>query len=77
VGPYLPSGGKADVYLDGKLDRTVDVYPDENNAKRGESVWHTFKLKNGKHEIRLVVRGEPYEGSTGTDIAVQDLVVFR
>ena len=27
-GFYLPSGGKADIYLDGELDRTIDVYPD-------------------------------------------------
>jgi hypothetical protein len=77
VGPYLPTGGKADVYLDGKLDRTVDVYPDEADAKGGETVWHKFGLRDGRHEIRLVVRGEPYPGSKGTDISVKDLVVFR
>jgi hypothetical protein len=77
VGPYLPTGGKADVHLDGKFDRTVDVYPDEPNVKSGESVWHAFGLRNGKHTVRLVVRGEPYEGSRGSDIAVYDLIVFR
>jgi hypothetical protein len=77
VGPYLPAGGKADVYLDGKLHRTVDVYPDEANAKSNESVWHAFRLKPGAHNIRLVVRGENYDGSTGTDIGVTDLVIFR
>jgi hypothetical protein len=77
VGPYLPTGGKADVHLDGKFDRTIDVYPDEPNAKGGESVWHAFGLKNGRHTVRLVVRGEPYEGSQGSDIAVYDLIVFR
>jgi hypothetical protein len=77
TGLYLPSGGKADVYLDGKLDRTVDVYPDENAVKRGEAVWHAFGLKRGRHAVRLVVRGEPYAGSTGSDIALADLVVFR
>ncbi|HBY63064.1 MAG TPA: hypothetical protein DEH78_24850 [Solibacterales bacterium] len=77
VGPYLPSGGKAEVWLDGKLDRVVDIYPDENNPKGGESVWHAFGLKNGPHTLRLVVLGEPYPGSSGTDIGVDDLVVFR
>ena len=77
TGSYLPTGGKADVYLDSKLDRTVDVYPDEPNVKSGESVWHAFGLKNGRHEVRLVVRGEPYEGSKGKDINIQDMVVFR
>ena len=77
VGQYLPTGGKADVYLDGKLHQTVDVYPDENAAKGGESVWHAFGLKNGKHTVRLVVRGEPYGESKGSDIAIGDLIVFR
>ena len=77
VGPYLKNGGTADVYLDGKISRKVDVYPDENAQKNGESVWHEFKLKPGKHSVRLVVRGEPYAGSPGSEIGIQDLVVFR
>ena len=77
VGPYLPKGGVADVYLDGKLHKTIDVYPDENSAKGDESVWHAFRLRNRKHTLRLVVRGEPYGESQGSDIAIHDLVVFR
>jgi hypothetical protein len=77
VGPYLPTGGKAEVYLDGKLDKVIDIYPDEPHAKGGESVWHAFKLKPGKHTLRLVVLGEPYAGSKGSDISIRDLVVFR
>ncbi len=77
VGQYLPTGGKADVYLDGKLHQTVDVYPDEKSAKGGESVWHAFRLKDGEHTVRLVVRGEPGPGASGTQVAVQDFVVFR
>jgi hypothetical protein len=77
VGPYLTTGGTADVYLDGKLDRTIDVYPDEDSGKGGESVWHAFGLKNGKHTVRLVVRGEPYAESKGSEIGIDDLIVFR
>jgi len=77
VGPYLPTGGKADVYLDGKLHRSVDVNSDEKGPKGGEAVWHVFGLKNGPHTVRLVVLGEPYADRAGTDVAVEDLVVFR
>jgi hypothetical protein len=77
VGPYFPDGGLADVYLDGKLDRTVDVYPDEPNGKGGESVWHAFGLKPGKHSVRLVVRGERYKESNGSRVGITDVVVFR
>lgn len=77
TGSYLPTGGKAEVYLDGRLDKTVDVYPDEDREKGGESVWHKFGLKPGPHTVRLVVLGEPYPESSGADIAINDLVVFR
>lgn len=77
TGPYLTDGGKLDVYLDGKLVRTVDVYCDENSIRVGEAVWHTFGLKNGKHTVRLLVRGEPYAQSGGSKVSIQDLVVFR
>lgn len=77
VGPYMPTGGKADVYLDGKLDRTVDVYPDEDSWKFSDAVWHVFGLKPGTHTVRLVVLGAPYPGSNGSEISVEGLVVFR
>jgi len=82
AGSYLPSGGTADVYLDGELHRTVDVYPDEDATKHDESVWHVFGLEDGEHQLRVVVRGEPYRGvdgdeSSGTDISLSYLVVFR
>jgi len=77
VGPYLPNGGKADVYLDGKFDKTVDVYPDENSRKSNDVVWHAFNLANGSHTVRIVVRGEPMEGSSGAEVGLTDIVVFR
>ena len=77
TGPYLPTGGKAEVYLDGKLDRIIDVYPDENSTKADEAVWHAFGLKNTRHTLRLVVLGEPYPGSKGADISLDGLIVFR
>jgi hypothetical protein len=65
------------VYLDGKQDRVVDVCSDEDQAKIGESVWHAFGLRHGKHTIRLVVAGEPGPGSKGNEVGIEDLVVFR
>jgi hypothetical protein len=77
VGPYMPTGGRADIYLDGKLDQTVDVYPDEDARKGGESVWHAFGLPAGDHNLRVVVRGERFGDSKGSEITLTDLVVFR
>ena len=77
TGPYLPTGGSAQVYLDGELHKQVDVYPDEDNRKYGDSVWHAFGLENASHTVRVVVLGEPYGGSQGSDVVLENLVVFR
>jgi hypothetical protein len=77
TGPYLPNGGKLEVYLDGKLDQTTDVCSDEQASKSGDAVWHRFGLKNGTHSVRLVVLGEPYAGSSGSVVTIDDIVVFR
>ena len=77
AGPFLPTGGQADIYIDGKLDRTVDSYSDETNRKRRESIWHKFGLTDGEHTIRLVVKGEPFGDSAGADVTISDLIVFR
>ncbi len=77
VGPYLPDGGQVNVYLDGALDSTVDVYSDEEASKGGESVWHMFGLPLGAHTVRIEVLGEPYGDSAGSRVVLNDLVVFR
>ena len=76
-GPYVAAGGTADVYLDGKLDRTIDVWTDENRRSAMEDVWHRFDLPAGKHTVRLVVRGEKFRDSTGAEIRIHDLIVYR
>ncbi|MBI3684523.1 MAG: ADP-ribosylglycohydrolase family protein [Acidobacteria bacterium] len=77
VGPFLPTCGRAEVHLDGKFDRRVDCYPDENARKAGDALWHSFSLKPGKHTLRIVVLGEPIFESKGSEIVLTELVVFR
>ncbi len=77
VGPYVGAGGKADVYLDGKLDQTVDVWPDDSRRVVMECVWHKYGLPPGEHEVRLVVKGERMGESTGTEVRVHSLVVME
>lgn len=77
TGLYLPDGGLADIFLDGELQATVDVYPDEDNVKFGEALWHRFDLSDKPHQLRLVVRGEPYAHSQGALISVTGLKVYR
>ena len=55
---------------------------DRENARRGRhagdlAVWHDYLLADGKHKLRIVVLGEPYPSSDGSNIALTHLVVFR
>ena len=81
TGSYLPAGGKLDVFLDDNAAETLDVYLEGESERAGESVFHRFGLANSKHSLRIVVRGEPYEGSSrepkGREVVLKDLVVFR
>lgn len=76
-GPYRPDGGRLEVYLDGKLQGTFDVYNDgEAGWKGSESVWHVFGLVQGRHTVRLVVRGEPQADSKGSKVTIDDAIIF-
>ena len=81
TGAYLQSGGKLDVTLDDQPAETVDVYLEGDRPRNTESVFHRFGLADGPHTLRVVVRGEPYEGSKeekkGRDVILSDLIVFR
>jgi hypothetical protein len=77
VGPYLPDGGKVEVFLNGVSEGVLDVCSDEPDRKDDESVWHRFGLEPGRHELKVVVLGEPGPGSEGSRVVIRDLVVFR
>ena len=76
-GPYVGAGGTADIYVDGTLDRTIDVWPDDTLRKNMEDLWHCFDLPTGRHNLRVVVRGERFRDSTGSEIRIHDLIVYR
>ena len=76
VGTLDRNRGTADLYLDGTLVTKIDGYNDDGK-RDGEGLWGKFDLPSGPHTVRVVVKGEPYPGSKGTWIYIEDLVVFR
>ncbi len=76
-GILLANGGLLDIYLDDEFITTVDVYPDEDASKPQEALWHTLDLENSQHEMRVVVRGEPYRESSGSKISISSLLVYN
>ncbi len=67
-GIAAPDGGKADIFIDGKLQQTVDLYYNDTPL-----VFQFAYIKNGldlavPHTIKIVARGDKNEKSVGTII---------
>ena len=78
VGNWLKDGGKADVYVDGQFKRTIDCY--FNFAKQEHwnmNLYHITNLQEGKHTIKLVVKGEKRAESSVANVYVSEAVVFK
>lgn len=76
-GNWYRDGGKADIFVDGALHRTIDTYYDFANQQHTASIWHILNLEPGNHTVRLKVRGEKRPESSGTRIYVTSAVIFR
>ena len=77
-GDWFKDGGKADVYVDGQLKRTIDCF--FNFAKQQHEnmdIYHITNLPNGKHTVRLVVKGKKRPESEGTNVYITEAVVFK
>ena len=75
-GNWYKDGGKADVYVDGTLNRTIDTYYDFAKQQHVESIWHVLNLEPGEHEIKFVVTGEKRPESAGTRVYVRSATIF-
>ncbi len=75
IGPYSQSGGRADVYLDGKKAGEINAYivPRTND----DALWHTYGLDQGTHTVRVVKRSDADARSKGNRLTLQSAVVFR
>jgi hypothetical protein len=75
VGDLSQSGGKADVYLDGRKAGVADAYIVENT--HDNVLWNVYGLKPGEHTIRLVITGDADPRSKGTKVSLKKAVVYR
>lgn len=77
TGNWFKDGGKADVYVDGNLHRSIDTYYFFANQQHTESIWHVLNLRPGDHVVRVVVKGEKRSESEGTRVSITGATVFR
>ncbi len=76
-GNWFKDGGKADIYVDGKLNRTIDTYYNFANQQHTESIWHVLNLQPGDHKIRVVVKGEKRPESEGTRVYITSAIIYK
>lgn len=78
VGNWLKDGGKAEVYVDGKFERTIDCYfYFSNQEHQNMDLYHITNLPQGKHVVQLVGKGEKRPESQGTNVYISEAVVFK
>jgi len=76
-GNWYKDGGKADIYIDGNLHRTIDTYYNFANQQHTVSIWHVLNLKPGDHKVKLVVKGEKRPESAGTRVYITSATIFK
>ncbi len=76
-GNWYKDGGKADIYVDGKLHRSIDTYYNFANQQHTVSIWHVLNLLPGNHKVRLAVKGEKRPESAGTRIYITSSTIFK
>lgn len=78
AGNWFKDGGRADVFVDDEFKRTIDCYFDfAQQQHQNMNLYHITNLLQGKHTIRLVVKGEKRPESAGTNVYITEAVVFK
>ena len=75
LGVNSQSGGRADVYVDGRQERRLDAYIVERT--RDDVLWHVYGLTQGPHTLRIVTRADADPRSKGKRIVISSAVVYR
>jgi hypothetical protein len=77
-GNWVKDGGIATVFVDGKFKRNIDCYFDyARQEHRGINIFHVLNLPEGKHTIKLVVKGTKNAKTIGTNIYVSEAVIYK
>ena len=78
AGNWYRDCGKADIYVDGEFRRTIDAFYNYSGQQpSNEKLIPILNLPEGKHTVRIVVKGEKRPESEGTQIYLTEATVFR
>jgi len=77
-GNWWKDGGKADIYVDGEFKRTIDCYFDFANQQHDNmDLYHITGLQEGKHTIKVVVKGEKRPEALAANVYINEFLVFK
>ena len=78
VGNWFKDCGKADIFVDGELKRTIDSYFGfANQTHTDMNLYHITNLPQGKHTIKVVVKGEKRPEALAANLYLNKAVVFK
>jgi hypothetical protein len=75
VGPCSQSGGKADIYLDGKKVGEINAWIPERTSD--DALWHTYGLSAGAHTLKIATRSDSDPRSKGSKIVITAALTYR
>lgn len=78
VGNWFKDGGKADVYVDDQLKRTIDCFFNyAGQEHQNMDLFHLTGLEAGDHTLKVVVKGEKRPEAEGAKVYISSAVVFK
>jgi len=78
TGNWFKNGGKADVYVDNVLQRTIDCFfYYAQQELENMNIYHILGLREGKHTVKIVVKGEKRPESQGENVYVSGATVYK
>jgi hypothetical protein len=78
VGNWFKDCGKADIFVDGVMKRTIDGYFGfANQIHTDMNLYHITNLPQGKHVVSVLVKGEKRPEATAANLYLTKAVVFK
>ena len=80
LGSWNNDGGMADIYIDDKFVKTIDVYFREEAGKYDVNrahIFHDMNLKKGSHKVKLIISKNKNKVSKGNKIWIERAVVYK
>ena len=77
-GNWMKNCGKAEIYIDGKLKRTIDNYFGcANQIQTDMDSYHILNLNPGTHVVRVVVKGEKRPEASAANFYLSKAIIFK